>query len=49
MTCPIRHIKCEEGCYCRKGFARLNAKGWLDATVPCVQNKSCPKNSQVPI
>lgn len=42
QPCDIVHIKCPEGCYCEKGYARAPKTG------KCIPIKNCPAEIKTP-
>ncbi|XP_011700506.1 PREDICTED: inducible metalloproteinase inhibitor protein [Wasmannia auropunctata] len=39
--CPIVNVKCNDACYCKQGYARIQ-----NDTGPCVSIESCPKEGE---
>lgn len=44
QACAVRPISCPRGCFCKKGYARINAQGVTDTTAKCIPKRCCPSN-----
>lgn len=44
QPCAVRPISCSRGCFCKKGYARINAEGVTDSTAKCIPKRCCPSD-----